>query len=192
MKKENMSYLTLNKLSNIINENELNYWFELDEYMYELDSEEINELIALKLIKTKKINNKTMLKYEYSAEDYYNKFLKQDDALTFKEIRLDLHSKQRRFIHLMGLLTRSRISKSEMKILLHLTKIEFDEKKKRKDGLFYKTLGITQKDLLKSYNNYYSDDQIKQSYLSRSLKNLVKEHFVKIKKKNGESLITVY
>jgi hypothetical protein len=78
------------------------------------------------------------------------------------------------------------VTKFELKILHELIQMELCENKSN----------ITQKEFLKLYNDRYSDEfehlngSIKQSQLSRSLKNLEKQNFINIVKLDHNQIIS--
>lgn len=88
---------------------------------------------------------------------------------------------------ILTILVHSEITKFEIKLLNELINLEIIEKK----------YNITQKEFLKFYNDKYFDEiehldrSIKQSQLSRSLKNMEKEGFINIVKLDNNQLISM-
>lgn len=89
-------------------------------------------------------------------------------------------------LKVLNYIVHSEITKFELKLIYTLIEIELTEKK----------ANITQKDFLKFYNEKHFDElehldrSIKQSQLSRSLKNLEKEGFINIVKLDNNQLIS--
>lgn len=84
----------------------------------------------------------------------------------------------------LNTLVNSNITKFEMKLLYKLLDIESNKK----------IIGVTQKEFLEYYNNFYYDEldhlneTIKQSQLSRSLKSLEKQDYINIRKSESNQL----
>ena len=84
----------------------------------------------------------------------------------------------------LNTLVNSDITKFEMKLLYKLLDIESNKK----------TIGVTQKEFLEYYNNFYYDEldhlneTIKQSQLSRSLQSLEKQDYINIRKSESNQL----
>lgn len=101
------------------------------------------------------------------------------ESNNFNDLKLDI-------LKVLNYIVHSEITKFESKLIYILIDIELTEKK----------ANITQKDFLKFYNERYFDElehldrSIKQSQLSRSLKNLEKEGFINIVKLDNNQLIS--
>lgn len=156
---------------------------------------EINQLISRELLKTSLVDDKKHISLIYNESELFNDFrsmdckiLSHDEALIYMDKQRENAISQIDIIHSLGRLTESDITKKEIKILLELMNIE---DKNTEDYIIDIDNGILQKDFLHLYNKKYSNNQIKQSHLSRSLKNLEKEGFIKTYKRDKKSLIVM-
>jgi hypothetical protein len=148
-----------------------------------------NELDFLELLHEKEIvsKNKCTYKFNYSLEQLTNDI---HTAFTFEERELlkliieEIEQKKIDTHSLLNTIVYSSISKNETKILLKLVELEIHKNKK----------GLNQQEILKAYNDQHFDElkhldqSIKQSSLSRSLKNLKEQEFIIIIKFEKESL----
>lgn len=161
--------------------NLINKWHTSSFFVYSDSELELLNILTIREIASKD-NDSFSLKY--SITEFTNR---RKTPLDFEELELleavieDIESKKSHTFTILNIITNSKITKLETKILFELIDIEI-----HKNRVF-----ISQKELLEFYNKKHFntldhlDSSIKQSHISRALKNLIEQEFVydfKIKK----------